>query len=386
MDVIDKSYAAFAGRFPNSAGAVRFFRAPGRVNLIGEHTDYNDGFVLPAAIDFHTVVAAAPRADSRLEVFAADIPDDDRFDLAAPVVPHPTKHWANYIRGVAQTLLANGHSLRGLNLAITGNIPLGAGLSSSASLEVAAGLALLTMSSRPINRVALAQAGQRAENAFVGVQSGIMDQFTASLGEQDHALLIDCRNLSHTPVPIPQQTAIIVVDSGVQRGLVDSEYNARRNECRAAAARLGVPALRDLDEATFNRRAHTLPPLIRRRARHVITENARTVTAAGALESGNLNRLGPLMAQSQRSMRNEFEITVPAIDALVKIMQGIPGVYGARMTGGGFGGCCVALAPKNVAPAVKAAVDEHYHAQTGFKATVYVCRASRGAEEVLLHR
>lgn len=385
MNLVEKIQATFNAYLPNpSTTTIRYFSAPGRVNLIGEHTDYNDGFVLPAAIDFETVIGAVPRPDSMLHVMAIDKNDTDSFDLTQPITPHPTKGWANYVRGMAKILLAEGYSLRGLVLAVTGNVPTSGGLSSSASFEMALGQALLRMNDQAVDGVKLALSGQKTENLFVGVQCGIMDQYISSLGQKDHALLIDCRDLSYRGVPIPPDTAIIVVDSGVQRGLVDSEYNARRKECEAAAAHFGVKALRDLDEAGFAARAHELPPIIRKRARHVITENARTLAAAESLAHNDPAALGPLMAASHQSMRDDFEITVPAIDALVQIMQNVPGVYGARMTGGGFGGCCVALAPVPAAPAVKAAIEAQYTPQTGHVATVYLCRASAGARELVI--
>ncbi|RME42010.1 MAG: galactokinase [Caldilineae bacterium] len=382
MNLLEKTRAALNALHPNAGAPPRFFRAPGRVNLIGEHTDYNDGFVLPAAIDFETVVAALPRPDSTVEVVAVDMDDHDTFRLAGEMAPHPTKTWANYVRGVAHALRRRGYPLRGLSMAVAGNVPTGSGLSSSASLEMAAGYALLGMSNLPIERATLARCGQEAEHEFVGVQCGIMDQFIAALGKPEHALLIDCRTLDYRPVPLPPHTRLVIADSGVRRGLVTSAYNTRRQECEAAAAHFGVPALRDVDEATFRRGANGLPPRIRRRARHVITENARTLALAKALADGDMARVAPLMAESHRSMRDDFEITVPAIDALVEIMQSVPGVYGARMTGGGFGGCCIALAPASVAPAVQQAIEQRYEAQTGYRATVYVCRASAGAGEV----
>lgn len=382
MNLIEKNKTAFKQHFPQITEKPRFFSAPGRVNLIGEHTDYNDGFVLPAAIDFETVVAAAPRPDSIVHIYAIDKDEADEFDLAQPITPHPQKGWANYVRGMAKILLSEGNKLRGLNLTVTGNVPTSGGLSSSASFEMALGHAFLRLSNQPVDGVKLALSGQRTENEFVGVQCGIMDQYISSLGEQDCALLIDCRDLSYKAVSIPPNTAIVVVDSGVQRGLVDSEYNARRKECEAAAAHFGVKALRNVDEATFNQRAHELSPIIQKRARHVITENARTLAATEALAAGDTAALGPLMAASHRSMKEDFEITVPAIDTLVEIMQSVPGIYGARMTGGGFGGCCVALTPTAVADDVEAAINMHYRAKTGYEATVYKCRASAGAREV----
>ncbi|HHJ06334.1 MAG TPA: galactokinase [Anaerolineae bacterium] len=382
MNLIDATRQRLKQRYPRHTTPPRFFRAPGRVNLIGEHTDYNDGFTLPAALNFETVVAAIPLNERRVEVFALDKNEADSFDLDAPITPHPVKNWANYVRGMAKTLLSEGKHLRGIAMAVSGNVPTSGGLSSSASFEMALGYAFLQLSGYRVNGVSLALSGQKTENNFVGVQCGIMDQFISALGQKDHALLIDCRDLSYKPIPIPPDTAIIVVDSGLRRGLVDSEYNTRRQQCQTAAAHFGVKALRDVDQAAFAQRAHELSALIRRRARHVITENARVLAAAQALAEGNIAQLGPLMAESQRSMREDFEITVPAIDTLVEILQSSPGVYGARMTGGGFGGSCVALSPKNAVPAIKEAVDRRYQAETGYRPAFYVCQAADGAGEI----
>jgi len=382
MDLIDKTTAAFKTDLSAQTDHLRFFRAPGRVNIIGEHTDYNDGFVLPVAINFDTVVAARPRADSQVRVFAVDEGSGDQFDLQQPIAPQLDKVWANYVRGMAKMLLAEGKKLSGVEMTIAGNVPRSGGLSSSASLEMALGHMFLSLSDEPIDPVALALTGQKTENQFVGVNCGIMDQFIASLGQANHAVLIDCRSLSYTPTPIPADTAIVVVDSGINRGLVDSEYNQRRQECETAARHFGLKALRDLDIATLQNRADELEPIVFRRARHVITENDRTLAAAQMLNHGQMAELGPLMAQSHQSMRADFEITVPGIDKLVEILQAVPNIYGARMTGGGFGGCCIALAPVAVAPEVQAAVETHYQAETGYQPTVYTCLAADGAGEI----
>ncbi len=384
MDLVQKTLTALQEAFHPST-PPRFFHAPGRVNLIGEHTDYNDGFVLPVAINFHTVVAAAPRADSIIEVCAIDMADSDTFDLASPITPSNGHPWANYVRGMAKVLLEEGHTLRGLSLAIAGDVPTGAGLSSSASLEMALGYAFLRTNNQPVDDISLALAGQNAENNFVGVQCGIMDQLISALGKKDHALLIDCRSLEHTAVPIPADTAIVVVDSGVKRGLVDSEYNTRRQQCAEVAEFFGVPALRDVDMATFTAREHQLSPLLRRRARHVISENERTLAAAEALKRDDLAAFGYYMNESHRSMRDDFEITTPEIDTLVEIMQSVAGVYGARMTGGGFGGCCVALAPFDIVPELTAVIDTIYPQKACcYHATVYRCLASAGASELII--
>jgi galactokinase len=362
---------------------THFFRAPGRVNLIGEHTDYNDGFVLPCAINYQTVIAAALREDRQVRVVAADFEEQATvFSLAEPIVRAEDAPWSNYVRGVAWALLERGYKLGGADLVIAGDVPKGAGLSSSASLEVVVGLALTRLNELEVDGRILALNGQQAENDFVGMRCGIMDQFIAALGQKEHALLIDCRSLDYRAVPIPAGVAVIIANSNVKRGLVDSEYNTRRRECEEAAAHFGVPALRDVSPDVFALHADELAETVAKRARHVITENARTEEAAEALARGDLQRMGRLMAESHVSMRDDFEITVPPIDALVEIIGAVIGeAGGVRMTGGGFGGCVVALTPQEMAPAVEAAIAAKYRAASGLEATVYVCQASAGAGE-----
>lgn len=357
------------------------FRAPGRVNLIGEHTDYNDGFVLPCAINYQTVVAAAARSDNTVAVVAADYNRQvSAFQLQADISPDAAAPWSNYARGVAWALFQRGYRLSGADLVIAGDVPKGAGLSSSASLEVVVGAALTRLSNLEVDGKTIALAGQQAENEFVGIRTGIMDQFISALGQQNHALLIDCRSLDYSAVPIPAGTAIIIANSNVKRGLVDSEYNTRRRECEAAAAHFGVPALRDVPADVFALHQDELDETVAKRARHVISENARTQAAAEALKRGDLKLMGRLMAESHISMRDDFEITVPPIDALVEIIGAVIGeAGGARMTGGGFGGCVVALAPQELVAEVKTAIAKNYPASSGLEATVYVCQASAGA-------
>ncbi|NYG33656.1 galactokinase [Sphaerotilus montanus] len=364
-------------------------QAPGRVNLIGEHTDYNDGFVLPCAIDYRTVIAVTARSDRQVRVVAADYGHAvDTFDLDGPIAPHPTLQWANYVRGtvkmLAEHLAPLGLSLRGADLAIAGNVPQGAGLSSSASLEVAVGQAfkaLLGLGDRDgVSQTDLALIAQRAENRFVGVNCGIMDQLISARAEAGHALLIDCRSLSGQPVHLPESVAVMVVHSRVRRGLVGSEYNTRRTQCEAAARHYGVPALRDVDLARLERDRGGLDEVVYRRARHIVTENARTVDAAAALAAGDLVQLGELMAASHVSMRDDFEITHPAIDRLVDIAQQAVGHEGgARMTGGGFGGCIVVLLPDARIPDVQAAIEAAYRSPEGEPPTIWVSHAATGA-------
>lgn len=348
--------SAFERHFGQRSSHV--VRAPGRVNLIGEHTDYNDGFVLPCAIGPSTMVAISGRSDRQIHILATDFGDAiDIFDLEHIVSSE--QGWTNYVRGMVNALQLAGFELQGANLAIAGNIPKGAGLSSSASLEVAVGLAMLTLRGTDIDRTQLAQIAQAAECDFVGTKCGIMDQLISAQGKTGHALLIDCRTLSLTDAPVPADLAIMIVHSGVTRGLVEGHYNERRRQCETAAKAMGVAALRDADMAMLT--AAKLDPATHNRARHVISENRRTIEAAAALEKGDLERLGTLMAESHQSMRDDFEITVPAIDRLVDILQKAIGREGgARMTGGGFGGACVALMPTSRIPDVRAAVESGY--------------------------
>jgi len=371
--------ASFVAAF--GAPPQRIVRAPGRVNLIGEHTDYNDGFVLPCAIDYQTLVAASPRDDGRIRVVAADCGDArDAFDTGGPIAHRADAPWPNYLRGVAEMLRRRGVALRGADLAIAGDVPQGAGLSSSASLEVAVLQALDALQGLGLDATEIAQLAQRAENDFVGCQCGIMDQLISARGRAGHALLIDCRALAARPVPLPVDLAVMIVHSRVERGLVGSQYNERRQQCEAAARHYGVAALRDVDLATLEAGAAGLDPRVLRRARHIVTENQRTLDAAAALAAGDLPRLGRLMAASHLSMRDDFEITVPAVDDLAAIAQhALAGRGGARMTGGGFGGCVVALMPQALVGEVRFAIDTHYRAPGGERATVWVCHACDGA-------
>lgn len=359
-------------------------QAPGRVNLIGEHTDYNDGFVLPCAINYQTVVAASKRDDSLVRVIAVDYDDaQDEFDISQPIEFVKNKLWANYIRGVIKYLLERGYQFNGMDIAVSGNVPQGAGLSSSAALEVVIGQTVKTLYDLPISQKEVALNGQQAENQFVGCNCGIMDQLISACGQENHALLIDCRSLETQPVVMPDDMVVMIINSNKKRGLVDSEYNTRRQQCELAAKTFGVKALRDVTMVDFDTKKHLLDDVTAKRARHVITENDRTQAAANALMQGDLVTLSKLMAESHASMRDDFEITVREIDTLVDIIKAVLGEQGGvRMTGGGFGGCIVALVkPEHVEP-VKAAIEAQYQAQTGLKETIYVCQASAGAGEI----
>lgn len=379
MKLKNKTLEIFEQKFGYPATIT--IKAPGRVNLIGEHTDYNDGFVLPCAIDYETVIACAQRNDRQIRVVAADYDNqEDLFSLDDPILSSKTLPWANYVRGVVKHLIQRNKEFSGADMVISGNVPQGAGLSSSASLEVAVGQALKSLYDLPLDGVALALNGQEAENQFVGCNCGIMDQLISALGKQDHSLLIDCRSLETRAVSMPKDAAVVIINSNVKRGLVDSEYNQRREQCETAARFFGVKALRDVTQAQFDAVANELDPVVSRRARHVISENARTLAAADALAAGDLQKMGQLMAESHASMRDDFEITVPPIDTLVNIVKNVIGDKGGvRMTGGGFGGCIVALIPESLVDDVRSAVAREYPEQTGLKETFYVCTASQGA-------
>ena len=356
-------------------------QAPGRVNLIGEHTDYNDGFVLPCAINFYTTIAASPRNDKRVRVFALDYDDAfDEFNIENELIFDETRMWPNYIRGVVSEMKSRQWPLGGADLVVTGNVPQGAGLSSSASLEIALAVTFRSLFAPHVSDQELALIGQAAENNFVGCNCGIMDQMISILGTESHAMLLDCRTLASEQVAMPDDLKVIIVNSNKQRGLVDSAYNERRQQCHLAAEHFGVSALRDVDEASLRSRLSRMDETVGRRARHVITENARTLKAKTALKRGDLAELGQLMAASHESMRQDFEITVPEIDYLVEIIKsGLGNEGGVRMTGGGFGGCVVALAPASKTETVSMIVRERYEAATGLAPAIFVCDAVDGA-------
>ena len=355
-------------------------QAPGRVNLIGEHTDYNDGFVFPAAINFGTWIAASPRDDRMIEVIALDY-DNERTAFSLDDIEHvSTATWSNYVRGVCQVLLERFPDLQGANIAVTGNVPQGAGLSSSASFEVALVKMFSTLYELNLTGVEAALLGQKAENVFVGCSCGIMDQLISAMGRQGQAMLLDCRSLEFQHTSLPDTHAIVIINSNVKRGLVDSEYNLRRQQCEEAASIMGVAALRDADLALLARHQSSMSDPVYRRARHIITENQRTIDMYNALRAGNIAEVSTLMAQSHVSMRDDFGITVPPIDYLVEIIDEVIGASGGvRMTGGGFGGCVVALTPKESVAEITTAIDKQYHARTGYEPTLYICSAEQGA-------
>jgi galactokinase len=377
---------AFRGLF--GGGEPRLFRAPGRVNLIGEHTDYNDGFVLPMAIDRGTTVAAAPRQDRIVRAHSLNLNSTAEFDLDRPGPPRRGV-WFDYVEGVAQALLRRGARLRGADLVVESDVPSGAGLSSSAALEVSAGMALAAVSGAPVGPLELALAGQEAEHTYVGTKCGIMDQLTSACGRAGHALLIDCRTLQATPIPLDTtETAVVVCDTRVRHALATSAYNERRADCERGvellrAALPAVTALRDVSVEDLERYGDLLPETVRRRCRHVVTENARTIRAAEALRAGRMDELGRLMWQSHESLRDDYEVSCAELDALVEIAAGVPCVAGARMTGGGFGGSTVSLVRRDALGEFGRAVVSEYTGRFGHAPAVYVSEAGGGAEEVM---
>ena len=357
-------------------------RAPGRVNLIGEHTDYNDGYVFPVAIDRATYVAARPRDDGRIHVISADIGEEDQFALES-IERSAERPWSNYIRGVVKGLLAAGHHVGGASLLINSDVPRGAGLSSSAALEVATGYAFQLLDRLNLLGEELALLAQGAENSFVGVQCGIMDQFIAALGQADHALLLDCRDLSYRAVPLPPDAKIVVCNSHVDHALAGTAYNQRRAECAEAVRLLKqwfpkITALRDvtLDQFRLHEAALSMP--VRARARHVITENDRALRGAAALERGDVVAFGTLMDESHASLRDDYQVSIPELDVLVEAAQRVPGCYGSRLTGAGFGGCTVSLVEATAVERFRRDVAAAYREATGRATTIYVCRASDG--------
>lgn len=374
MSLNEQVVAQFARLFGEPPSCV--IRAPGRVNLIGEHTDYNDGFVLPMAIDRAVWIAMRPRADRALVLHSMDF--DEVAVLELDNLRHEGAGWSEYVKGVAFVLGADAE-LRGWEGVMAGDVPIGAGLSSSAAVEMAAARAFAVAGNLPWDAARMALVGQRAENEWVGMNCGIMDQMISAAGRRDHALLIDCRTLETQAVPLPPDTAVVVLDTATRRGLVDSAYNERRAQCEAAAAYFGVLALRDVDMATFTSAAGGLDAVVRQRAHHVISENERTLAAADAMRRGDAVEMGRLMDASHASMRDDFEISREEMDVMVGLAQGDAACYGARMTGGGFGGAAVALVRSVEAARFAASVAERYRRATGLEPQLYICSATDGA-------
>ena len=367
-------------RFP---GEPAVFRAPGRVNLIGEHTDYNDGFVMPMALGFATHVAVGPREDRALHIFSSNF-DELCVHSLDDNKPAPTKHWSDYVRGVAGILTARGLQLRGANLVIAGGVPMGSGLSSSAALEVATAFALLHNSSCTLDRKQIALACQQAENQYTGARCGIMDQFIACFGRAGNALLIDCRSLEWQLFPLRQQYRIAICNTGVKHEVAFSEYNRRRADCEEAVAYLQpqlprIDALRDVTLSQLQELGRGMREVAFRRARHVITENERVTQASGALRAGKMERFGRLMLASHESLRDDYEVSCDELDIMVSLAGKIEGVLGARMTGGGFGGCTVNLVREDSVAHFQKEIAAGYESATGITPQIYVCDAADGA-------
>ena len=373
----------FRARFGTAAA---IYRAPGRVNLIGEHTDYNDGFVLPAAIQFYCWVAAAPRSDKKLLIHSENFNETVEANLDS-ISAAGKNHWANYPLGVAWALQSAGKRLNGANLLISGDVPLGAGLSSSAAIEVGVGFALLCQSGCTVKRTELALLCQKAENEFVGARCGIMDQFIACHGKASFALLLDCRSLDSQTAQLPAGVQLVICNTMVKHELASGEYNRRRAECEEGvrALRVVLPqirALRDVTIAQLENHCSLLNPTVYSRCRHVVTENERTQEAIRALDAHNVREFGRLMRESHRSLRDDYEVSCKELDLLVEIASAQPGVVGARMTGGGFGGCTINLVESSAVEVFKENVAAKYRAQTGLNPEIYVSPAADGVQQV----
>ena len=351
------------------------FRAPGRVNLIGEHTDYNDGFVMPAALDFATCVTVSPLVQRKLKIFSENFNEEIEVDLDDPNLS-ARRSWTDYPVGVAVTMERAGYRLRGAELRIRGDVPIGAGLSSSASIEVATAHALVANSGLNIDRRELALLCQRAENEFVGAHVGIMDQFVSLFGEPHQALFLDCRSLEFELLPLPDNVRLIICNTMVKHALAASAYNERRAQCEAGVKHLAqflpnVKALRDVKIQELEQFRAGLPEVVYRRCRHVITENSRVLAAAEALEQRDLPRFGNLMAKSHASLRDDYEVSCKELDVMVELADKVEGVYGARMTGGGFGGCTVNLVREDKADEFRERVAREYEYITNLKPEIY---------------
>jgi galactokinase len=363
------------------------FAAPGRVNLIGEHTDYAEGFVMPVAIDFATLAAISPRNDGKVVLHSENYGEEKTF--AAAVLPATAqKHWSDYPLGVLTMLAGDGHAIPGFSLTLWGDVPLGSGLSSSAALEVATALAVSQLLGVQYPGPALARLCQRAENEFVGANCGIMDQFISANGQENHALLLDCRDLSFRLAPIPSHVALVIANTMVKHSVAGGDYPTRRAESEAACAAIArhrpeVRFLRDATVADLERWGGEMAPKSLMRARHIVTENLRTVAAAEALLKGDLAQVGRLMAEAHVSYSRDFEASCPEADLMVDLAQDLPGLFGARLTGGGFGGCTINLVERSEARAFAQELGRRYAAKTGIAPEVHLCHASGGARRVL---
>ena len=365
---------------------VRTFRAPGRVNLIGEHTDYNDGFVMPAAIDFYTWAKVSPREDRKLQIRSENFNEEIEVNLDDPNIA-ARKHWSDYPVGVAVILERAGYRLRGARLEIRGEVPIGSGLSSSAAIEVATAFALTAISGVEIDKQELALLCQRAENEFVGARVGIMDQFVSLFGKPQKALFLDCRTLESELLPLPDNVRLIICNTMVKHELASSAYNERREQCETGVKVFArhfpeITALRDVGLTELELFKNELSEVVYRRCRHVITENGRVLVAANALKQHDLTRFGRLMAESHQSLRDDYEVSSKELDLMVEFARRVEGVYGARMTGGGFGGCTVNLVAVEHADEFRERVAQWYEEATKITPEIYVCNPASGAEEI----
>ena len=362
-------------------------RGPGRVDLIGIHTDYNDGFVLPIAVNMDVWTGVRKRPDNRFLVHSANF--DSQVEFSLDDIPYDeSATWSNYVRGVVLYLKEAGAGLGGADMLIEGNVPIGSGLSSSAAIEMAVAYALQRLFEFEMSGPELALVGKRAENDFVGINTGIMDQFTSRLGRKDHALFLDCRMLEYEQVPLDTENyKILVCDTAKRRGLVDSEYNLRRSQCEEAARMFaewkpGVKALRDVAPEDFERWKDRVPEVIGKRAEHIIYENDRGLKAHDVLKAGDMQTFGNLMNASHDSARDLYEVSCPELEAMVAVSRAIGGVLSARLAGAGFGGCTVSLAPNSVVDEFLTRVPMDYESRTGLKPTIYVCTAEDGTSVV----
>ncbi len=361
-------------------------RAPGRVNLIGEHTDYNDGFCLPMAIERDVRIVLRRRDDGRVRVASVQEQGVAEFALRAPIAKDPAAPWADYVKGCAQVLLEEGLELSGCDLALSGDVPLGSGLSSSAALEVATIHALLAAAGLALEGERIARLAQRAENVYVGTNCGILDQLSSACGMEGRAMLMDCRSCGLSPVPLPAGVSVVIADTGKRRGLVDSAYNERRAQCEAGAAALGVSHLRDVSLHGLRTAAEAgaIDGDTLRRCQHVVAENGRTIAAAACLRAADAVAFGELMDASHEDLRSRFEVTCPELDAMVAIARGLPGCLGSRMTGAGFGGCTVSLVRDEAVAAFVPALEQAYRARFDLPVAVYVTGAAAGAGRLAL--
>ena len=362
------------------------YRAPGRVNLIGEHTDYNDGLVMPAAIGFYCWVAAGPRRDRKLVISSEEFPEQIEVELSKESM-QPSGSWSDYAIGVAAQLEKEGFGLSGANLLIHGEVPIGAGLSSSASIEVATGIALAEESGLSIQRTRLARICQQAENEFVGMRCGIMDQFISLHGRTNHALMLDCRSLEFELVAIPESVRLVICNTGVKHKLAGGEYNRRREECEEAVRSLAkalpkIRALRDVNREQLEQHRGLLSEVAYKRALHIVTENERVLKGMEALRRGDLLQFGGYMADSHVSLRDMFEVSCAELDLMVELANRERGVYGARMTGGGFGGATINLVDARRAARFAENVAKAYQEKTGIACATYVCMPAEGASRV----